>query len=141
MASLLGYAGVIPFIVLAYACFFNIEPGKRFGIDDPAVALLGYAAVIMSFIGAVHWGVALRLEAAAQSRLLVYSVLPALVAWLWLLFPIKVALFGMAFTIVVMYFIDRFTLAGLVPEDYLLMRFYLSVIVALSLVFGATGVG
>ena len=52
LAIILGAAGVIPFVLFGFAAVG--------GAPDPALratqALVGYGAVIMSFLGAVHWG-------------------------------------------------------------------------------------
>jgi hypothetical protein len=51
-------------------------------------ALVGYAAVILSFLGAVHWGFALSTPSIAQPlrrQLLVWGVMPSLLGWLALM--------------------------------------------------------
>jgi len=141
IAKWLGYGGVIPFVALALSLAAGLDlPGL--GLTDVGATgkLLGYGAVIISFIGAVHWGLALHAERSRQTLLYVYSVVPALVAWGWFFVAARSALFGMALTIVVMYFADRFLLADLVPAEYLKMRLHLTVIVALCLLLGAIGV-
>ena len=75
-----------------------------------------------------------------QTRLFVYSVVPALAAWGWLFIAARIALFGMVLTIVVMYFIDRFLLADLVPAGYLKMRMHLTFIVGVCLLLAGAGV-
>ncbi len=47
-------------------------------------ALLGYGAVILSFLGGIHWGLALARDAPGL-RLLGVGVLPSLVGWAGLL--------------------------------------------------------
>ncbi len=135
----LGYGGVIPFIALALSLALGIELDVL-GITDATGKLLGYGAVIISFIGAVHWGLALHAARSRQTRIYVYSVIPALAAWAWYFFAARTALFGMAVTIVAMYFVDRLLLADLVPAGYLKMRLHLTVIVALCLLLAAIGV-
>ena len=136
VAKALGYGGTIPFVVLAVCSVAGIEL-SAVGIDDIKGKLPGYGAVIISFIGAVHWGIAMQSAPAKQNTLFVYSVIPALVAWMWLFFNVRIALFGMAITIVAMLFIDRFLLAGIAPQGYLKMRVHLTVIVALCLLLAA----
>jgi hypothetical protein len=74
----LGYAGLIPFAASsgALAAGFHAELAVR--------SLLGYGAVILSFIGAVHWGYALR-DGGGGPGAFVASVLPSLVGWVSLL--------------------------------------------------------
>ena len=82
---LVGYAGLIPFLLLTTLLVVDFQLA---GIDkDKLIFLLQtYAAVIISFIGAVHWGVALVKEVEIETTITtnsfyVYSVIPALLAW------------------------------------------------------------
>jgi len=66
--------------------------------------LLGYGAVILSFVGALHFGVALvhpEIDDRARAGLMIWSVVPALAAWLALaLAPAQgLALLGMMFVL------------------------------------------
>jgi len=75
-ALVLGPAGLIPFVGLAVAAW--VAPA---GWVAPAAA--AYGATILAFLGAVHWGLALRPlagEAAAEWPRLGLGVVPALVA-------------------------------------------------------------
>ena len=85
LARALGYAGLIPF-VLGGAMVLLLGPRIIFGLDT-LLFLLSYAAVILSFVGAVHWGVALAGPVKPfKARLMTgLSVVPALVAWAALL--------------------------------------------------------
>ena len=78
LARALGYGGLLPFVALAVAVFAGARP---LGID-PLPWLAGYAATILSFVGAVHWGMVVGApELPARGRYLAASVVPALVAW------------------------------------------------------------
>ena len=140
VARWLGYGGVIPFVALALSLTVGLDL-TGLGLSDATGKLLAYGAVIISFIGAVHWGLALHAERSKQTLLYVYSVVPALAAWGWYFVAAKSALFGMALTIVVMYFLDRFLLADLVPAEYIKMRLHLTIVVALCLLLAAVGTG
>lgn len=76
----LGYGGLIPFISLAVGlCWL---PQQH---DIVEKALLAYGAVILGFVGALHWGFAMTLHGlSVRQRQLsyVWSVVPALLAWL-----------------------------------------------------------
>jgi hypothetical protein len=76
---LLGLAGLIPFAALAVGAWLAPAP---FG----AVSVTGfylYAAVILSFLGGARWGFELAARPEFPSpAVLVFSNLPALVAWL-----------------------------------------------------------
>lgn len=136
VAKWLGYSGVIPFVVLALGIVSGIN-FDAYGISNATGKLLIYAAVIVSFIGAVHWGVALGVAREHQNALFLYSVLPALFAWLWTFLAVKLALLGMALTIAAMYFIDRQLLTRHVPPAYLTMRLHLTLVVGISLLLAS----
>jgi len=83
-ALLLGVAGLVPFVTLPLLTVLD------FGIDaDWAIqALLTYGAVILSFMGGVQWGLAMRAPpAAGEGTWMLYaaSVVPALLGWAALL--------------------------------------------------------
>lgn len=75
----LGYGGLLPFVLFATAIYFFPQHNVFLGR-----ALLAYGAVILSFVGALHWGFAMTLQGlSAKQRLRAYlwSVVPALLAW------------------------------------------------------------
>ncbi len=137
VATRLGYAGLIPFVVGAALCFVP-DIGWR-GLGERL--LLTYAAVILSFMGAIHWGIALR-EPAHATQLYLVSVLPALVAWLALLLPPlpAFALLATGFTLLFVFDL-RCTRAGLLPAWYPLLRAPLTLVVLLCLGLAALGSG
>ncbi len=136
VAKLLGYFGVIPFVALALCLVAGVDL-NAYGVENGVQLLLAYAAIIISFIGAVHWGIALNSAAESQARLYTYSVVPALLAWAWWFLSAKFALIGMAVTVVALYFIDRQWLKDIVPVAYLTMRLHLTIVVSLSLLLAA----
>ena len=78
-AWLLGLAGLIPFVapaVLALA-----------GNTAWLGAQQSYAACILAFLGALHWGPALNGSARRPALLLAWGVVPSLVAWVVLQAP------------------------------------------------------
>ena len=90
-AFLLGTAGLIPFVVLASALY--ALPGST----SPMLLfwLSAYSAVILSFVGAVHWGAALvhpRMRDSDRVVFMTWSAVPALTAWVSLLLPPKTGL-------------------------------------------------
>ena len=77
VAVVLGIAGLLPFI----GCGLGAISGSQ-RADVMLSALIGYAAVILSFLGGVHWGFALGEVPPRQPRLrLGLSVVPALIGW------------------------------------------------------------
>jgi hypothetical protein len=51
-ALLLGWGGVLPFVGLALAAAIGLPSP----IPQAETMLIGYGAVILSFMGGVHWG-------------------------------------------------------------------------------------
>ena len=75
----LGYGGLVPFVALAIASV--LVPGHR-SLWSPM--LIAYGAVILSFVGALHWGMAItapQMPAKQRTIHYVWSVVPALLAW------------------------------------------------------------
>ena len=125
LAIVLGIAGLIPFAVLGY--------GAIAGYDDRAAqALAAYGAVILAFLGGVHWGFALPEPSGRGERArLSLGVVPSLIGWVALLLGIAISaeaglallLVGFAGLTVVE---SRATKAGLMPRGYMALRYGLS---------------
>lgn len=132
-ARLLGPAGLIPFLGLAASAWGGA------GWAPPALA--AYGATILAFLGAVHWGLALRAPAAEQASAwprLGLGVLPALLGWAALLLPAAPGLLLLAFGLLATAAVE--TLAarrGLLPPAYLRLRWLLSAVAAGCLVAAA----
>lgn len=100
----LGYAGLIPFMALALLALIAQETVAAWAIH----ALMAYGAVILSFIGALHWTRGLDADdARTATRLLAVSVLPALLGWIALLLPMHSGLAVLAVGFVLVYAYDR----------------------------------
>jgi hypothetical protein len=102
----LGTGALVPFVALAGAVWASPEaytPALLFWLSS-------YAAVILSFLGAVHWGAALlHPEMSEQDRgvFMTWSIVPAVAAWVSLLMPIKTGLLLLIATYVVQFAADR----------------------------------
>jgi len=77
----LGYGGLIPFVGLA-AAHWLVQPSD---LSFTSTALLGYGATIVSFLGAIHWGLAMRQGPAQSLPALSWGVVPGLLGWIALL--------------------------------------------------------
>ena len=130
LAYRLGYAGLLPFAAGAVGVW--IAPAGWKPVIE--AALIGYAAVILAFMGAVHWGLAMAGRPERRSLQLGLSVLPALLGWVALLLPA-----GLAYPLVMAAFLallafDRRAVAlGLAPRWYPSLRTPLTAGVLLSL--------
>ena len=83
-AAWLGAAGAIPFVASSAATLFLAGENRLFAVHT----LLTYGAVILSFLGGIHWGLAIA--GPRRERLwirLVVSVIPSLMGWAALLTP------------------------------------------------------
>lgn len=77
--ALLGYGGLLPFIATALGSVLDGAHAALW-LD----ALQAYGAVILSFVGALHWGFAMLatdLDDAERDARYLWSVIPALLAW------------------------------------------------------------
>jgi hypothetical protein len=151
LAILLGIAGLIPFVVCGLGAMSAdpIQGGRM------VIALVGYGAVILSFLGGVHWGFALggfsavpaALDTAAGGRLvtpnrgrLALGVVPALIGWLALLLQILllewaalvVLIIGFIGTVVAEHQASRRML--LQPAGYIWLRWGLTIVVTAMLI-------
>jgi steroid 5-alpha reductase family enzyme len=99
-------------------------------------ALLAYGACIVSFVGAVHWGIGI--STLNKSHLgLGWSVVPSIAAWVALSIDKSGSLVAMAAILVGCLAADlKFYKAGELPRWYFRMRIALTTIGALSLIAG-----
>ena len=78
-ASILGYSGTIPFLSLASILLLVDAQSSILA----ASALHLYGAIILSFLGGLHWGrIACKQNSKPSDKwFLIYSVIPSLVGW------------------------------------------------------------
>ena len=135
--AVLGYGGLLPFIGLTLLILFWAEYRAFF-----SMMLVGYGAVILSFVGALHWGFAMTLQglpAKQRQERLVWSVIPALIGWVGTLLPVPVGCLVLTFGFVGHLWQDR-KLAQAVPGWYLPMRVHLTAVASLCLLLSALAV-
>ena len=118
-ARALGLAGLIPFWVAALAVAF--AEGE---IEVAALrAQVAYGAVILTFLGGVHWGLALRAPHEAGWARLGWGVLPSLVGWVALLMAPRPALALLALALAAALLADLRSLGtGVAAAWYLPLR-------------------
>ncbi|KAI1174232.1 hypothetical protein F4777DRAFT_393696 [Nemania sp. FL0916] len=104
---------------------------------------LGYGAVIISFLGAIHWGLeyAEKVPDAARTRFrYTTGVMAPIVAWPTLLLPVEFALTAQFAALVAMYFADaRAVVRGWAPAWYSTYRFALTAMVGVAVVISLIG--
>ena len=128
----LGVAGLLPFV--AGAAGLWLLPPEWAGLA--ALALLTYAAVIVSFLGGIHWGLAMPL-AHTRRGLLVWGVLPGLLAWAGLLLNSAWGLLLMAASLLLCYIVDCKIYRSLRLGGWIGLRALLTFVAVLSCLAGA----
>ena len=132
-AQALGYGGLLPFAGLALAVWL-LPPVQQ---AWAASALLGYGATILSFVGAIHWGLAMRDPAGPGKAVLAWGVLPSLLAWLALLLPVASGLLLVAACLALCFAVDRRVYPPLGLRAWLPMRLLLTLVAMLCCVAAA----
>ena len=127
----LGYLGLLPFAAGALGAWLELPGAGR--------ALAAYGAVILSFVGAIHWGVAATHPQSPGARgAFPASVVPALVAWAAMLLapgPAALGLLAVAFPAWLAW--ERRFLQGPLPPWLRRLRLELSAGASLALAAGA----
>lgn len=141
-AQLLGYGGLIPFVVLAAATWLA-PPDWRSYIG---LALLGYGATITSFIGAIHWGLVMRdesLPSRPSPLVLAWGVVPSLIAWFALMLGLisgpTAGLCVIAALLWLCFAVDRIAYPRFNAQAWLPMRLLLTLVASASCIAGAWG--
>ena len=127
----LGYAGLLPFIALAVGMRFFPPEVQEFCV----FALAAYAATIASFLGAIHWGLAMRNAQTVKTMNVTpfaWGVVPSLVAWFALLCSPVVALSALGVLLWVCYAVDRVCYPKFQLQQWLPMRLRLTTVASMS---------
>ncbi|MFL1460753.1 DUF3429 domain-containing protein [Roseococcus sp. DSY-14] len=134
LAWTLGLLGLLPFAGAALAAL-AIAGWQA----DALLWLRGYGAVILSFLGAVHWGLALAAgESPFNRQRMVLGVVPALLGWAALLLPVKGGLWLLAAAVLATAATEQWAaLRGAIPGGYVVLRWALSLGAAACLLAGA----
>jgi hypothetical protein len=131
----LGYGGLIPFLALTPASLLDLRHAALW-----SSALYAYGATILSFIGALHWGLAMSLpELTGDQRAARYawSIVPALIAWPAMLLSPPIAAPLLVAGFIAHYLQDRrLARQARLPGWYLPLRMRLSSVACLCLAIG-----
>ena len=106
------------------------------GADDARFGLRAYGAVILSFLGGIQWGLAIRnSDGNARTRqgltpILTVSIVPSLIGWAGLLVeePLGFGLLIIGFALVLISDV-RAVNKGIAPRWYLRLRYPLTAVV------------
>jgi hypothetical protein len=145
IATILTYAGAIPFLACAAILLFGQATGLGSLGQFAGQAITTYAAVIVSFLGGIQWGIALATheqQPQTAKSLFLLSVVPSLLAWARLFLPngssrVVVAIFLIGFVWVIDALLH---LQQVLPTWFFRLRSNISAVVMASLIV-ATLVG
>jgi hypothetical protein len=142
---LLGVAGLIPFVGLSLALASGFVLPLFADDDSMRVALVGYGVAILSFLGGVRWGLAIRESEAGDgkaNRDFIIAVVPALIGWFAWFQPSPADLWWLVVAHIVLALLD-YGLACriIVPEWYGRLRLALGGAAAACLMLAAIVAG
>ncbi|HQZ46357.1 MAG TPA: DUF3429 domain-containing protein [Usitatibacteraceae bacterium] len=135
LAWFLAFAGAVPFLVATGALFVADASSVRV----PAIAaLVTYAAVILSFLAGIEWGLAIRDESGTDSTRAIalgLSSISSLAAWAVLWLPSPTWQVGTALGLFVAAWAADQWMAGrgLLPAWFIDLRTAVSALVAVTL--------
>ncbi len=133
----LGYGGLIPFAALATGGLLLRDPASR---AQCLLLLQVYGLSIISFVGAVSWGIALMASQHADSlrrRLFLWSVVPSLVGCASFLMPPAAGCLVLAATAALAFMVDVRHLAALgLPAEWRRLRLHLTAGAIVALIAG-----
>ena len=133
LARRLGHAGLLPFVLLA-VLLWTVRVDLQAYV---AIALVAYGAVIASFLGGLHWGIAAQLPPDDAAFHYAWGVAPSLMAWLALVMPAYAGLPLLGLILAVCYVVDRRSYPRVGWGAWLPLRLQLTAVAVLSCLLGA----
>jgi hypothetical protein len=129
----LGYGGLIPFAVFALLMWL-VTPEVH---PLVAIAMAGYAATVVAFLGGIHWGIGLRHDSPQRRFHMGWGATASVLAWIAVIMPAYAGLPLLALLLVACYLIDRKTWPPAGLGEWLTLRFRLTAIATLSCLLAA----
>jgi len=158
-AYVLGFAGLIPYLATSMGtvyCAWDVNYAHHHGTgfflsEDSAIWLLsyleplqvGYGAVIISFLGAIHWGLEWAKYGGTHGyRRYATGVIAPAIAWPTVLFPYEYALISQFLAFTYLYYADTSAMTrGWAPPWYGTYRFVLTALSGAAIVISLIGRG
>jgi len=144
-----GLAGTMPYVGTTVSTLYYARSAGLFP-EEAAIAIMDasahiqvtYGAIILSFLGALHWGMEFAAYGGYKGyKRLALGVAPLLAAWPTLAMEPHIALVAQWFAFTGLWYADmRVTEAGWTPRWYSQYRFYLSILVGSCIIFTLTGI-
>ena len=82
LAKILGFSGLIPFVLAIVSLSFNVDKIRVLEI------IIVYGYTIIAFLGGIYWGVGLNIKIGAKKYFFI-STLPTIFILMSLLFPLS----------------------------------------------------
>lgn len=133
LGRVLVFAGFIPFAALAF-WLYGIAPDHPWR-QGTIVLLTAYGAVVLSFLGGIRWGLALRGREGDGTADLTLGVVPPLVGWIAIVVPAPLNFVLLAVAFAAQGAWDSLTLASDdAPDWFRRIRIQMTVLVVAALV-------
>jgi hypothetical protein len=130
-AKALSYSGLIPFYGMAGLSWFA-QTGSW-----ALHALATYSAIVLAFLGAIHWGRALdKMPYSNQYPTLLFGLIPALLAWLSLLLPLELSLPMLAAGLMFVWGTEQMVFNDTLPTWYRHLRHQLTAAAVIAVLIG-----
>ena len=134
---LLSILGLLPFFFGLIDLLLN-KNNLFFGINLPKY----YGSIILTFLGAVYWGIILNdshknlITEKVKIYLIYWSIIPSLWSGLILIFSYNITIIILALCFIIVQFVDEFFIKYFrFPMWYLLLRRLLTIVVVFILIF------
>ncbi len=137
---LLGYLGLLPFIVSSLLVW--VPEYHHYAVQSLTI----YAAVIVTFIGGVHWGLAMQTSKTFSNhddqyirKQFIFSVIPSLVAWLAVVVAQQYSLIILTICFVSFWYLEKTIFSKALENWYTTLRNHLTLVATLFIVIGWLG--
>ncbi|MBR71436.1 MAG: hypothetical protein CMM30_00645 [Rhodospirillaceae bacterium] len=132
---LLGWAGLIPFWGLTIVSHCNNDYA-----NFATQLQVFYGAVILSFLGGIHWGIPILRERSSHQKHLYWGVVPSLIGWLALALPTTWTIIILAIGFIISFLVDVWFFSASSYYWYKQTRFFLTIMVVLALLINLASI-
>ena len=134
LAHKLGQAGLVPFVLGTVLVWLVDERAHGY----VTLGLSAWAALVVAFLGGVHWGTGFS-QPDAPATLFMWGLVPTLVSWVAVMMPARSGLVVDGVMLVVCYLVDRRLYPQVGLSRWLTLRFRLSAGAAACCFLSAAG--
>ena len=130
LAKILGFSGLIPFIIAIIILNFNVSKTQVLEI----IIIYGYT--IIAFLGGIYWGVGLNIKISAKKYFFI-STLPTIFVLISLLFPLSLIskiIYLICILNFFLYLEFSFLQTSNIPKWFLFLRIKLNIFLTLLLI-------